>query len=176
MATEIHLCARCAAQGKTCCQGKDRDIYITTGDLKRIGDYVASQDFFEFRRPTDSAYSGQDNDPLWTTHVFRPDGTRRVLKRNEDFEDCVFLTVKGCLLPIVIRPLICRLYPYAYNAGGLCGVLSEGCPIHLLSEGHSLIQCIGMDAQVAGTWHRMLYNEILLEKADDYRIDLRPAV
>jgi Fe-S-cluster containining protein len=176
MTAETHLCARCAANGQTCCQGKDRDIYITPGDLKRISEYVGRQDFYEFRKPTDPAYFEADNDPLWMAYVFRSDGSRRVLKRNGAIGDCIFLTVNGCCLPVQIRPLVCRIFPYAYTAGGFSADFEEGCPISFLSTGQSLTQCLGMDSQDLGAWHRTLYNEIVLEKNDENRTDLRPAV
>jgi Fe-S-cluster containining protein len=176
MTAETHLCARCAAKGQTCCQGKDRDIYITPGDLKRISEYVARQDFCEFRKPTDPAYLEVDNDPLWMACVFRSDRSRRVLRRYGALGNCIFLTVNGCCLPVQIRPLVCRIFPYAYNAGGFSADFEEGCPIGFLSTGQSLAQCLGMDAQDLGEWHRTLYSEILLEKNDENRTNLRPAV
>ena len=176
MTAEIHLCTRCAAQGPTCCQGKDRDIYITRGDLKRISVHVGQADFYEFRKPTNPTYCEADEDPLWTAYVFRRDGSRRVLKHQDAEGDCAFLTVNGCTLPVNVRPLICRLHPFAYNSGGLSAGFAEGCPTHLLVAGQSLIQCLGMDAQVAKVWHRTLYSEILLEKNNDHWTDLRPAI
>jgi len=176
MTNEINLCALCAAQGPTCCQGKDRDIYITLGDLKRISEHAGNKDFYEFRRPVNPAYSDEDDDPMWIMYVFRRDGTRRVLKRNGNDGDCIFLTAGGCRLPLQVRPLICRLYPYAFTASGLSSEWVEGCPIHLLTPGQSLNLRLGIAAEDAVSWHRTLYNEILFEKNDEHWTDLRPAI
>ena len=91
MDTPVSLCERCAGTGKTCCQG--RDIYVTPGDVCRISIHVGRHDFYEFRRSQDPAYEDQSDDPLWLRFVFRPDKTRRVLKR-DGTGNCVFL--KAC--------------------------------------------------------------------------------
>lgn len=169
------LCERCAKLGKTCCQ--EREIYVTPGDVQRIAGKTGQSDFYDFCKASDPSYEDQDDDPIWAAYVFKADGTRRVLKRNS-WGDCIFLGQSGCMLALDIRPLVCRLYPYSYNAEGLYKELEEGCPVHLLEPGQSLEQAIaGCCRENAYQWHKNLYAEILLEKADDdYRFDLRPAV
>lgn len=165
MTAKQFLCAICARRGKTCCQGTDRDIYITPGDLKRIQAAVGESNFYEFRKPTDMDYYPDEKDPLWKSYVFRPDGSRRVLKRTRS-GDCTFLAETGCRLAMAVRPLICRLFPYDYNAEGLYVEPSPGCPVDQVEPGHSLIQDLDMNPDDAPVWHHALYSEILLEKTD----------
>ena len=164
MGTKTCLCAVCSIQQKTCCQ--ERDIYLTPGDVKRIKEYIKNEGFYEFRIPADPSYLDMDDDPLWKKCVFRPDKSRRVLKQSR-FKNCIFLSANGCILTIEERPLICRLHPYDYNAGGLCNTLIPECPIHLIEPGTTLEEAIGLNPDQASTWHQMLYSEILLEKVDN---------
>ena len=163
MTAKLCLCAICARRGKTCCQ--DRDIYITPGDLKRIQTAVGYADFYEFREPTDPGYFPDEEDRLWKIYVFKPDGSRRVLKRT-DSGDCTFLGETGCRLTIAVRPLICRLHPYDYNAEGIYAEPASGCPVDLVEPGISLTQSIEMNPEDVPVWHHALYSEILLERPD----------
>lgn len=160
MADEEFLCVRCARQRKTCCQVSE--VYATPGDVQRISEYTGREDFTEFRAPVNESYGDQDDDPLWRDRVFREDHTRRVLKR-EPSGDCTFLTEQGCMLPYETRPLVCRLYPYEYTEIGIADDLADGCPLELLKPGQGLIEALDMNIENARRWHRMLYDEILLE-------------
>jgi Fe-S-cluster containining protein len=151
------LCIRCARRGRTCCQWTD--IYVTLGDVRRIRRHGGVDDFYEFRSPTNPAYVQQGDDPVWERCVFQVDGTRRVLKRRAN-GDCIFLTAHGCRLPPVIRPLICRLHPYQYNAAGITDELAPDCPTHLLGVGESVIEAIQMNPDRARIWHAELYREL----------------
>ena len=164
MPTELILCAICAQQGKTCCVGTD--IYITPGDVRRIAAFTSRTDFYEFRPSSIPAYKDQSDDPQWDAFVFRPDGTRRVIKRDSS-GGCLFLQPQGCMLPISARPLVCRLHPHIYNAQGLYPELAPDCPIHLLPAGNILDKAIaGFCNEEAVNWHHLLYEEIT-EKGDD---------
>lgn len=154
------LCVRCARTQRTCCQ--ICEIYITPGDQERIAAYTGESDFHEYRRPANPEYLDQDDDPLWAACVFRPDGTRRVLRRTES-EGCVFLGANGCRLPLEVRPLVCRLYPFDYTEQGLQGVNGTMCPTWLLAPGETLLQSLDMDAETAEAWRRQLYAEIRRE-------------
>ena len=157
MAELEFLCVRCARHMRTCCQTSE--VYATPGDVQRIEEHTGQTDFTEFRTPDDTVYLEQDDDPEWREHVFRSDGTRRVLKRREG-GDCTFLGEQGCVLPLETRPLICRLYPYDYTAAGLRDELARGCPMELLPEGQGLLQALDIQRQDALRWHRQLYSEI----------------
>jgi Fe-S-cluster containining protein len=171
MMIEQHICSICAAQAQTCCQGQGRDIYITRGDLKRIKAFCGQEYFYEFRKPIVAAYLDHD-DPFWLSWVFRPDSSRRVLKQNSK-ADCIFLSSNGCILPIHIRPLVCRLFPYEYNEYGFYDELAIDCPMCRIKGEQAVIHSLGMNKKDADAWRKLLYNEILWEKDDDeHRIDI----
>ncbi len=157
-----HICAQCARCQKTCCQ--ETDIYVSPGDLRRIEQFTGRADFTEFRAASDPAYLEVDSDPLWQQCVFRDDGTKRVMKQRAD-GDCSFLGERGCSLPTEVRPLICRLYPFDYDADGIRDKLAGGCPTQLLAADQTLPQAIGMNRNDAERWHQMLYQEIQTEPA-----------
>jgi len=175
MNDEKCLCTRCAKMGKTCCY--NRDIYITPGDVKRIREYIGEDDFYEFRSALKSEYLDQDDDPMWLKYVFNSDGSRRVLKHGIS-EKCIFLGEKGCTLSLNVRPLVCRLHPHTYNADDIYPELENDCPVYLLEKGETLEQAVaGICIEDARKWHRMLYDEIVLEKPNHENwTDLRPAV
>ncbi len=150
------LCARCSRVQGSCCEKKE--ILVTQGDLLRISQYTGSFDFHEFRVPQDPAYLDQDDDPNWNTYTVNEQGARRVLKTTGDLA-CLFLGEAGCRLPYEVRPLVCRLFPYSYNEGGLTDIEQE-CPTDLLAPGESLMQCLGMDEEKAVRWHDLLYREL----------------
>lgn len=160
MSVDEFLCVRCARHTKTCCQRSE--IYTTSGDERRIRDYSGRDDFTEFRPAVNIDYADQDDDPIWRDHVFLEDGSRRVLKRQPN-GDCTFLGTQGCVLPLEVRPLVCRLYPYDYTADGIQEQLAEGCPLELLRPGQELIQALDMNIADARRWHRQLYEEIQYE-------------
>jgi Fe-S-cluster containining protein len=145
---------------KTCCQ--TADIFTTLGDVRRIEDFTGETGFTEYRAPVNPAYADQDDDPVWRDNVFRPDGTRRVVKKQPN-GDCTFLGSAGCVLPLETRPLICRIYPFDYTAEGILDELSEGCPTELLKPGQGLIEALDMKRSDAERWHRQLYAELQQE-------------
>lgn len=160
MSAEDCLCARCARHQKTCCQAPQ--IYVTRGDVKRIENETGRNGFSEFRLPDHPGYTDQDDDPIWRDNAFQPDGTRRVLKKQEN-GDCTFLGPTGCTLTIEARPLVCRLYPFDYTADGFLNNLASGCPLELLRPGQELLPTLGMTREIAESWRRQLYEELLQE-------------
>jgi Fe-S-cluster containining protein len=148
---------------RTCCQ--TAEVYVTPGDVRRIEEHTGQNGFYEFRQPENQVYVHEDvyEDPVWQEHVFREDGSRRVVKRQES-GDCTFLGPAGCVLPLEIRPLICRIYPFDYDHNGLLPELAKGCPVELLRQGQDLIAALEMDSAEAKRWHRQLYAELLEEK------------
>ncbi|MFO1076806.1 MAG: hypothetical protein U1E73_03670 [Planctomycetota bacterium] len=155
----LHPCARCAAVQKTCCQRAE--IFVTTGDVARIRKHSGSDGFYGHRAPVDPAYAEPDpDDPEWPQRTVRADGMRRVLNRRPG-GDCAFLGAFGCVLPLDVRPLVCRLYPFEYTAGGIVGVASDYCPTRLLAPaGQPMTAVLGMSAVEAEGWRRQLYQEI----------------
>jgi Fe-S-cluster containining protein len=158
MAAAMNLCGRCAKRARTCCQ--HTDIYVTSDDIQRICGFTGFESFTEYRRSSNPGYDDQADDPIWGGRVFRPDGSRRVLKQDA-VGNCMFLSSCGCILPLEVRPLICRLHPHLYNFQGLYAGVSPDCPLELLEPGERLEEVIpGFDIDDALRWHRMLYNEI----------------
>ena len=156
------LCVRCSRRMKTCCQSCE--IFTTEGDVGRITDYSGRREFTEYRAPSDPVYLEQDDDPLWLRAAFQPDGTRRVLKKQPN-GDCTFLGNAGCVLPLEIRPLVCRIYPFDYTERGLRDELATGCPTHLLPEGVGLVEALDMQRADGERWHGQLYDELRTELA-----------
>jgi len=157
------LCVRCAHQAKTCCQSCE--VYVTPGDVRRIAAHTGRDDFHEFQPSGDPIYTNHPDDPTWMRQVFRADGTRRILKR-ENGGDCTFLGPQGCRLPLEVRPLICRLYPYDFNEQGIKQELTRGCPLDLILPGLTLLDELGMNLADAERWHRQLYEEIRSEETN----------
>jgi Fe-S-cluster containining protein len=168
VAKQETLCARCALQGRTCCQG--REIYITPGDVRRIVAAMGEMQFFEWTRTIDPSYGDQDDDPLWQAHVFRSDGSRRILMRQPN-GDCVFLDRHGCRLPVEVRPLLCRLHPFTYTADHIDAEPDAGCPRFLLAPGESVFEATQTSVDLAQRWHHQLYEEIMTDE-NDKRYDL----
>lgn len=160
MSQSDHLCLRCSRHMKTCCQ--TAEIFVTLGDVRRIEKHSGRREFSEFRPPEHPIYQPDDSDPIWRDQAFRPDGTRRVLKRQAN-GDCTFLGPEGCMLPLEVRPLICRIYPYDYDANGMLPELARGCPVELVRPGMGLIDELGMNEADAERWRRQLYDEIQSE-------------
>lgn len=157
MSSTESLCAQCAARQQTCCQA--HDIYVTLPDIERINEFSRAGDFWEFRVPVNPEYLEVDDDPLWQSRVIRRDNSRRVLIQQEN-GDCVFLASTGCILPMQVRPLVCRLHPCQYGERGIQPSLSPGCPWHLLAPGDSPHRAVSMSPTDAEHWHRQLYQEI----------------
>jgi len=169
---QVWGCGECARLGKTCCQ--DREILLTKGDIHRISRHTGKACEWEYRRPANPAYLDQADDPNWLKWGFRPDGTRPILKRQAS-GDCAYLTPKGCSLPMEIRPLVCRLYPYEYTEKGLAGVSTE-CPSSAVPPGKTILEVLEMHQVDAVRWHRILYTELRLGKpCDESGTDLRLA-
>lgn len=160
------LCLRCARLTKTCC--RHTDVYLTSGDVQRISQVIRSGDFFEFRTSKDPAYNEQEDDPVWVSSVFRPDGSRRVVKQ-DDQGNCLFLGTSGCTLLLEMRPLVCRLHPHLYNFNGIYPFISPDCPVILLKPEERLEEMIqGFDQTRAMLWHQMLYEEIGKEGVENH--------
>jgi len=135
---------------------------VTVGDQARIARHTGSSNFWEFRAPSEPEYLDQDHDPNWLKWVFRPDGTRPILKRRPD-GGCMFLSATGCSLPMEVRPLVCRLYPYTYTEHGIDGV-SDECPPAVIPPRSTILDMLDMRLADAERWHKMLYTELRLGK------------
>jgi Fe-S-cluster containining protein len=171
IADQSVLCTECALKGHSCCHA--HDIYVTWGDCRRIFKHTGRKDFFEYRPCACSAYADQDDDPIWKQHVFRADGSRRVL-RQDPKGDCMLLTPAGCSLPLEVRPLVCRLYPHVYSAAGIAWEWDLECPA-TRSFAPTVIETgiAGVGWSEAAQWHQLLYDEVLWEGlVDEHWFDL----
>ncbi|MCA9320277.1 MAG: YkgJ family cysteine cluster protein [Planctomycetes bacterium] len=155
----MHPCAICASRQKTCCQGTE--ILVTRGDIERITQHSGRSGFHERRRPTDPDYVEWDpEDPQWLDLTVAPDGTRLMLQR-EATGDCVFLGSEGCVLETEVRPLVCRIYPYAFSENGVQSIEPEYCPTTTLcAPGQTMADVLGMNLQQAEAWRSELYAEL----------------
>jgi len=164
MSDELPLCVRCAQLGATCCQRSQ--VLVTQGDRQRITAFTGLSDaaFVEDARPQSAAYEPGDDDPVWRDHGFAADGTRPILRR-EPGGDCTFLGPAGCRLPLEVRPLVCRLYPFDYDHVALRPELADGCPTQLLRPGQSLLAALDMAREPAERWRSQLYAELRAQPA-----------
>jgi len=148
-------CYQCSRNSTSCCKGTQ--ILLTSGDVLRITRFLGAFDFFTFETP-DPSYTDPGDDPAWLTLTIRPDGRRRVLKRTAD-KSCTMLADTGCILPLTLRPLICRLHPYTYTEADLSGI-DPTCPISREGDWPALLEQLGMTIIEARQWHRLLYCEL----------------
>ncbi len=158
-------CAACAKDNNSCCQ--DVEVYVTVNDVIRISKagYV---NFFSFELPS-IIYAPSCNDPSWGKYVFHPDGSRRILLRKEE-KKCFFLAENGCLLPLAIRPLVCRIYPYLFTDKEISGI-SNFCPISRMADSRRILERMGMAVENIKRWHAQLYREI--EREEWERVGVR---
>lgn len=159
---QLHPCARCARTQKTCCQRAE--ILVTSGDIRRIGDHSGRADFWSLREPEDTGYLEDDpDDPNWQRFTADCQGRRRMLNRRPN-GDCTFLGPQGCVLPLETRPLVCRLYPFAFNERRLTGVDDGYCPTNLFvktnERGKTMLTVLNMDPRDGERWRSALYHEL----------------
>ena len=156
----MHPCARCASMQKTCCQYAP--ILVTQADVGRIAAHTGRADFWERRHPTElRVLTYDEDDPNWIRYTVAPDGTRRELKRQSN-GDCQFLGAAGCTLPLEVRPMICRLYPYNYNEQRITGEVAAYCPEEFTPPGSGLtmLTVLGMRQDDGERWRAMLYRDL----------------
>lgn len=152
-------CYRCFQNGTSCCKGTQ--ILLTIGDVRRIARFLDTFNFFTFEVP-DPDYRDPGDDPAWLSLTVDPDGRRRVLKRTPE-KRCFMLAENGCVLPMRIRPLICRLHPYTYREADISGI-DPTCPIAREGNWPMLLEQMGMTMIEAREWHRLLYCELCADK------------
>lgn len=147
------ICSRCSLSGRTCCQWTE--IFLTKGDVERIA-AAGHNDFSEYKEiPKGIDLS---TDPVWAL-AFDENGSRRILLRDEN-GDCSFLRQDGCSLSMEARPLLCRLYPFEYDAEGIKGVTANMCPEPENGNAPLLLALLAMNRDEAEVWRAMFYQEI----------------
>lgn len=160
--TSLHPCARCARMQKTCCQ--QTEILVTEGDIARIAAHTGRSDFWSLRVPDYKGHLEEDpNDPNWRRYTVDDQNRRRMLIKQAN-GDCTFLGEMGCVLPLETRPLVCRIYPFAFNEDGLTGVDDCYCPSDVLlpkdQPGVTMLTVLGMAPADGRRWRAMLYDEL----------------
>ncbi len=71
---------------------------------------------------------------------------------------CAQLGRTCCTLPLEVRPLVCRLFPYEYTAAGITGVAGD-CPTAVVPSGSTLLRVLDTRAGEAMRWHHALCAE-----------------
>ncbi|MEN6620798.1 MAG: YkgJ family cysteine cluster protein [Smithella sp.] len=169
------ICSECVkrkilANEGTCCQ--DSDVFVSLGDLKRICIYKNSFNFYEYREATEPYLEElkRCDDKLWNNVTITPKRMRRVLRKKG--KNCIFLDENtGCTLPMEIKPLVCRIYPYGYDNAKIILDNNCGCPQDLLnldSCNNAIEINFGVSIEKAELWRAQLYCEL----ADEYFLDI----
>jgi Fe-S-cluster containining protein len=138
-------------------------VFLTLGDIRRIGERGAPDPFYAFV-PV-AAGGGAGGDRVWNRIFTHPLGLRVVARRPGG--DCVFLDHDGCRLDMETRPLICRLYPFEYDAVCIKGTTPHLCPRPEQDNAPLLLALLGMNRKEAEIWRAALYREIVEEYPDD---------
>ncbi|MFL5350678.1 MAG: YkgJ family cysteine cluster protein [Hyalangium sp.] len=115
-------CARCAkALGKTCCEprGTEHLAMVTRADIARISEHtrLAARRFTQEDGVTEAgAADFEARWPLYRGYFRRGPVRTLLLARNGS---CIFHErTRGCTLPMDVRPIACRLYPFDKWADG----------------------------------------------------------
>ncbi len=189
----LHPCARCASTQKTCCQ--HAQILVTSGDVARIAAHTGREDFHHHAPPIHpDVLLHVESDPNWVRYTVAADGTRHVLKKQDGINpgagghrgqrgDCTFLGAAGCVLPVEVRPSVCRLYPFMYNEWRMEGPGDESrgidedyCPTGMFFDrdrralpasnlpvgtpGVTMLTVLRMDPRDGERWRAKLYEEL----------------
>ncbi|MCD7897926.1 MAG: YkgJ family cysteine cluster protein [Planctomycetaceae bacterium] len=155
-ASDDSLCRRCARTGPTCCQRTQ--VYVTGGDIARIAAATGLIDFHETVPPADPSGGGTLHlDAAWAGTFSEAGSTVLAHAGNGD---CVVLVPDGCRLPLAVRPLVCRLYPFDYNEDCIKGVFAPLCPAPERDAPALLLAELAMNRSAAEAWRRRLYDEL----------------
>jgi Fe-S-cluster containining protein len=123
------ICKRCHESGTGCCfvyaqSSSDQvgifldDIYIIQNHLNvEMGHFIVQDTVPDKYRKSLSTHIHPIFDKLYHNN------TRYKLKIID--QKCIFLSRSGCKLPVEIRPLYCRIYPFWFSANGNIMVLSS---------------------------------------------------
>ena len=135
----------CTVRNRSCC--RDVTPSLTLGDVARIS-AVASPDLAVAFIPVEGDYAS-DDDPEWAELAHVPGGKYRLALRNlPEHGGCAYLTPTGCSLAMDVRPLVCRIYPWNFNAQSITSKTEE-CP-----------GWDGVSRDDAEKWRSQLYDEI----------------
>jgi Uncharacterised protein family (UPF0153). len=151
------VCAECAKSGPSCCQLSR--IFLTEGDKCRILEWSGDDEFYEREAAgTRPVPPDMSIDPLWYKTFTHPRG--RLVLRQIANGDCCFLRPDGCALPLEVRPLVCRLYPFEYNQDTIKGIHAHRCPRDVSDNAPLLLALLGMNRERGEEWRRLFYREL----------------
>jgi len=136
-------------------------VLVTLGDIQRVGEHTGTTDFWERRPVPDPSVLDQPDDPNFVRWAFDKRGARRILRRRPNGA-CIFLSTRGCSLPTAVRPLVCRLYPFAYDERQLDGIDAH-CPTELVPPGSTILKVLNIQRAEAEQWRISLYAELRRE-------------
>jgi uncharacterized protein len=157
----MNLCIECSKSGKTCCQLGSGVVLITDKDIERIADFTKKNDFWLFEEPKEYLNNRIKSsfDPNMKVLALSKDGKVHTLKHKVD-GNCIFLSEKGCVLPMETRPLYCRIHPYDFVEDQVVGITFVDCPVDLLKKPGDLPDVINVKYDDAKRWVKMLYQEL----------------
>lgn len=127
-----HICARCAAQGQTCCElsGGDEEFCFPLADAERAAILNAGFDSGSMVLvPNTSAFVEQLSHLMPDQDIAAafPLSSRHWRLATTSQGRCVFLGQAGCRLDRAVRPVYCRLFPLWLYQGQLTWFTAEEC-------------------------------------------------
>jgi Fe-S-cluster containining protein len=163
----MNLCLECSKLDKTCCQLGSGVVLLTDQDINRIELFVNEnkdlqiKNFWLNEEPKEylSNRIKSSFDPNMKKYALSLDGKVQTLKHKSN-GDCIFLSDKGCVLPMETRPLYCRIHPYDFVEEEIVGITFVDCPVHLLKKRGDLPDEINVKYDDADRWTKMLYKEL----------------
>ncbi len=139
-----YICLRCSRVNPTCCclpPGQEKSFFpLSRNEINEIDNYLKGNDFF-VRETNDRNFLTRLTKILpapgkLINERFPLDNFHFRLKTYSDGR-CVLLTQKGCMLPVDIRPVYCRLYPFWLHNNRLTFLIDPSC---LAQEGNTSLR------------------------------------
>lgn len=127
------ICAACAKVGTTCCyiepDKAELCFPLSRPEAKRLREYVGKElhlgeapNSLEFLNVMKNLFPAEDTT---VSKIFPLGGNHLTLAVNNGF--CVHLGERGCVLPRVVRPWFCRIFPFWVDRGNLTGFAAPYC-------------------------------------------------
>lgn len=163
-------CSECAKLQTTCCEDVRSEIGVTSGDIRRILEFTGRNDFYhlmpvleENKYILENPANIEKGSEVYVRYFFDDQGRRNVLKKNEK-KACCFLSQDGCALPLDIRPIMCRLYPYHWDDDGNIEITAFGCPKSLFKDEQEIRAELCIPEEEAKKLITVFYAEIMSNK------------
>lgn len=161
----MNQCSECAKLYKTCCETAEAGV--TSGDIARITAFTGRTDFYslepvaeEHKYSYENPWNCPDSGKIYVKYFFDEEGRRNILKKN-DKGGCIFLAQDGCMLPMDVRPIICRLYPYSWTDQREISLEASSCPAHLFKDEQDLKENLCVPEDEALRLVNLFYDEIM---------------